>query len=241
MRALIKGNTRFTWLWPLRRLSRRVPTAAAAGTMERRTVLSPRPPGILRRFRRDRRGVAAIEFALLAPSFLLVLTSIFDISWMFLQQTLLETALQAATREIRTGQVTFYYSHQATPPSAADMASYFQSRLCANLLLAPCSTLAYQVVDLGTNFATATLPSPIVCSAAFDTSGRVRASFTPPMARTAGSSIVYVNVIREYQFMTPMLARLWSRSSNCVPNAMMLSSTTIFVNEPFPWSWGVWP
>jgi Flp pilus assembly protein TadG len=59
----------------------------------------------LRRFRRDRKGASAIEFALVAPMTLIGLIGPMEISFMFYATQYLETATQDATRMIMTGQV----------------------------------------------------------------------------------------------------------------------------------------
>lgn len=54
---------------------------------------------LLRRFRRDARAVAAIEFALTAPLFLLVLMGIFDYCWQMYAQQVLQGAVSQAGRD----------------------------------------------------------------------------------------------------------------------------------------------
>jgi Flp pilus assembly protein TadG len=58
-----------------------------------------------RRLRRDRSGSAAIEFAIVAPLFLIGVIGIVEIAFTFLATQMLENATQDATRSIMTGQV----------------------------------------------------------------------------------------------------------------------------------------
>ena len=59
---------------------------------------------ILRRFRRNRRGSAAVEFALVAPLFFGLLFAIIELSMVFFASQVLETAVQDSARLIQTGQ-----------------------------------------------------------------------------------------------------------------------------------------
>jgi Flp pilus assembly protein TadG len=57
----------------------------------------------LRRFRRNRRGSAAVEFALVAPVFFALLFAIIETSIVFFAGQVLETITQDAARTILTG------------------------------------------------------------------------------------------------------------------------------------------
>ena len=59
---------------------------------------------ILRRFRRNRGGSAAIEFALVAPVFFALLFAIIETAVMFFASQVLETIAQESARMILTGQ-----------------------------------------------------------------------------------------------------------------------------------------
>jgi Flp pilus assembly protein TadG len=60
--------------------------------------------GTWRRFRRNRRGSAAVEFALVAPAFFALLFAIIETGIMFLAGQVLESVDQASARMILTGQ-----------------------------------------------------------------------------------------------------------------------------------------
>ncbi|UPJ50743.1 pilus assembly protein [Bradyrhizobium sp. 200] len=59
---------------------------------------------ILRRFRRNRKGAAAVEFALVAPIFFAVLFAIIELALVFFASQILETVTQDSARLIMTGQ-----------------------------------------------------------------------------------------------------------------------------------------
>ncbi|MCA1451911.1 pilus assembly protein [Bradyrhizobium sp. BRP22] len=68
----------------------------------------PKPLGSLRkslyRFRRDRRGVTAVEFALVAPIFFVLLFAIIETAMVFFTSQILETIAQDSARLVLTGQ-----------------------------------------------------------------------------------------------------------------------------------------
>jgi Flp pilus assembly protein TadG len=59
---------------------------------------------LLRRFRRDRRGSLAVEFALVAPVFFALLFAIIETAIVFFAGQVLETVTQTSARQIMTGQ-----------------------------------------------------------------------------------------------------------------------------------------
>ena len=58
----------------------------------------------MRRFRRNRRGSAAVEFALVAPVFFALLFAIIETAIVFFASQVLETITQDSARMIMTGQ-----------------------------------------------------------------------------------------------------------------------------------------
>jgi Flp pilus assembly protein TadG len=58
-----------------------------------------------RRFIRDRRGVAAVEFALVAMPFVFMLFAVLELALFFWVSTSVENAMNEAARRIRTGEV----------------------------------------------------------------------------------------------------------------------------------------
>ena len=58
----------------------------------------------LRRFRGNRRGSAAVEFALVAPMFFALLFAILESALMFFASQVLETVTENSARVVLTGQ-----------------------------------------------------------------------------------------------------------------------------------------
>ena len=80
---------------------------------------------ILRRFRRNRRGSAAVEFALVAPIFFAVLFAIIELALVFFASQMLETVTQDSARLIMTGQA----------QNAAYTQAQFKTDVCAKLTM----------------------------------------------------------------------------------------------------------
>src|SRR3982751_4753908 len=59
---------------------------------------------VLSRFRRNGRGSAVVEFALVAPMFFALLFAIIETALMFFASQVLETVTQDSARQIMTGQ-----------------------------------------------------------------------------------------------------------------------------------------
>jgi Flp pilus assembly protein TadG len=86
----------------------------------------------LRRFRRNRRGSAAVEFALVAPVFFALLFAILETAIIFFAAQVLETMTQTSARYILTGQA------QNQGFKAADFKTYVCNQIpalftCANV------------------------------------------------------------------------------------------------------------
>lgn len=64
-----------------------------------------RPPGRLKLFVRDVRGVAALEFGFIAPPFFLLLFAMFEVGLTYTADAVLQNAVNETARMIRTGQV----------------------------------------------------------------------------------------------------------------------------------------
>lgn len=87
-------------------------TSRQSDNCRRRGVSSMPSPAVsaaaarsaFRRFRRNRRGSAAVEFALVAPVFFALLFAIIETGIMFFASQVLESITQNAARQILTGQ-----------------------------------------------------------------------------------------------------------------------------------------
>ena len=166
----------------------------------------------IRSFGQDRVGSTAEEFALIAPVFILLLLIIFELGYMIFTQSVLDGAARTAARMIRTGQVQV----------AGNPLSTFQAVLCANISgVVPCGSVATDVESFGT-FSSMSLP-PLTK----DKNGNVtNNTFSPGNPNSA----VAVRVAYTYHFFVPLVAQFLNPGGNGV----VLLSTVVFKNEPYP-------
>jgi Flp pilus assembly protein TadG len=116
---------------------------------------------LLRRFRRNRRGSAAVEFAMIATPFFALLFAIIETCIVFFASQVLETGIQDSGRLL--------YTHQAQ--DSAMTAQQFKDDLCARVaILMTCSIIGVDVKFYpdGTPI---TITDPIDGSGNYDSSG----------------------------------------------------------------------
>ncbi len=58
-----------------------------------------------RRFAGDRSGAAAVEFSIIAPLFLLMMFSTFEVGWFFFANSVVDASVADAARLVKTGQI----------------------------------------------------------------------------------------------------------------------------------------
>lgn len=83
------------------------------------------PRGMWARFRRDRKGTASIEFAILALPFFLVIFASIETFVAFYGDQLLANATETMARKIRTGEITFNRGKPATDMNEAKFRQAF--------------------------------------------------------------------------------------------------------------------
>ncbi len=164
-------------------------------------------------FRRNRRGSAAVEFALVAPVFFALLFAIFETAIMFFASQVLETMTANASRLIMTGT-----EQNSGTSSVAD----FKQKVCNQIpALFNCSSIYVDVQTVPT-FSNVSFSSPI------DANG----IFTPPNNYAPGgsSSIVIVRVFYPWQL---FVTGLGYNISNMAGSKRLLTATAVFQNEPY--------
>ena len=107
---------------------------------------------VWRRFRRNGRGSAAVEFALVAPVFFALLFAIIETGIMFFASQVLETITQESGRMILTGQA----------QTASYTQAQFQNFVCSQIpaLLFTCANI-YVDVESYPSFASVVINSQI--------------------------------------------------------------------------------
>jgi Flp pilus assembly pilin Flp len=185
----------------------------------------PQPSGsfrkLLRRFRRDRRGITAVEFALVAPVFFVLLFAIIETAMVFFAGQVLETINQDSARLVLTGQA------QGGSLSQED----FKRAVCAHKLsfMFDCGGI-YVDVRSWAQAGEVKIPNQIGPGGAF----------VNDMKYCAGQNGDFVAVRLFYQW--PVITikilnlgyNLEYDFSNLSGSKRLLSALAVFRNEPFP-------
>jgi Flp pilus assembly protein TadG len=167
---------------------------------------------VLRRFRRSRRGSAAVEFALVAPVFFALLFAIIETAIMFFASQVLETITQDSARMILTGQA----------QTAAYTQAQFQTYVCSQIpALFTCGNV-YVDVESYSSFTTVSINSQIDASK----------NFINNMQYSPGGpgDIVVVRLFYQWPL---FVTGLGYNISNLSGNQRLLSATAAFRNEPY--------
>lgn len=169
---------------------------------------------ILRRFRRNRRGAAAVEFALVAPMFFAVLFAIIELALVFFASQILETVTQDTARLVMTGQA----------QGSSLTQQQFKDAVCARLqVMFDCVNGVYVDVRSYSGFASVNISPPIDASR----------NFVNDMKYCPGKDgdIVVVRLFYQWPIFVPGLG---FNLTNMIGNKRLLTATAAFQNEPFP-------
>lgn len=169
---------------------------------------------IKRSWVKDKDGVTAVEFSLIAfPLFLLVFGMI-EIGFLFGAATMLESGTIQATRIVRTGQV----------QAAADPAETFATELCNRVnILIDCNELFHEVILIPDNdFLRAGDFPP-----QYDADGNlIPQGFDPG----GPSDVVLVRTSYLYPYFTPFLSAFLDSDGD---DGVRMLTTTVIRNEPY--------
>jgi Flp pilus assembly protein TadG len=169
---------------------------------------------LLRRFRRNRKAAAAVEFALVAPVFLALLFAILETALMFFASQVLESVTQQSARMILTGQA----------QNSGWIQSNFQTYVCNQIpALFSCANMSVNVQNYS-SFETITFSTPLDNSGNLDTS---------KMQYSPGGPGCKVVVTVRYPWQL-YVTRLGFNLSNYPNNQRLLAASAVFKNEPFP-------
>lgn len=178
----------------------------------------------LRRFRGNRRGSAAVEFALVAPIFFALLFAIIETALMFFAGQVLETITQNSARVVLTGQAqsgtvtACAVSNVSTPCTQTTFKAYVCTQIPA---LFDCNNLYVDVTSFS-SFSAVTLASHIDGSGNFDTT----TSYSPGSA----GDIVVVRLFYQWPL---FVTGLGYNISNLTGSKRLLVATAAFKNEPY--------
>lgn len=185
-----------------------------------RQSLPSRPRGLrrlLRRLRRDRSGATAVEVAILALPFFLVICAILETAMIFLAGEVLDSAVADANRFILTGQA------QAADFDLAD----YRERVCQHTFgLFDCDAIHIRVGTVN-GFAAAPTPPTAPAMTGCETGCRWNESET--FLPGQGSNVV---LVRAY-YRWPTLLDVGLGMGNLPDGSRLLGSVHVFRNEPF--------
>jgi len=177
---------------------------------------------LLRRIRRETKGVAAIEFAIIAPVFFMLLWGIFETGLVFFASQTLTHGLQVTSRQIRTGQA---HSDELSP-------SEFRTMVCnqVNFLLSCDEDKLYIDVQSYSSFGGSSFPPPFDDEGEFDSVNMSHFNIGESGNISGGSSIILVRAFYVWPLITPVISRFYA---NMPGDKRLLSASVAFKNEPF--------
>jgi len=172
----------------------------------------------MRRLRRNRKGSAAIEFALVAPVFFAMLFAIMETAMTFLAGQVLENGLQSSAR--------LMFTHQAADTNMTQKA--FTDDLCSRVsMLFDCSQLRVNV-SISNEGAPITLMSPIQNGKFVD-----NFNYQNPQANTGLNQTVVVSAFYQWPLIVTQLGfNLANIDRGTANGKYLLASTAAFRVEP---------
>ena len=194
-------------------------------------MLRPRFKDLSQRMRADaEKGVAAIEFAMVAPVFFMILMATIETGVIFFAHTTLQNALNDAARLVRTGQ-TACYSLDANNMCKPMTEDEFRAKVCSEsgALLKNCgkdangdSDLQFDVNAYPSGFTGVTNSSPLDAN-----------NDLPPLTTfNVGNAcdVVLVRAFYKWPIFTPGLSALLG---NMHGPFHLLATAAAFRNEPY--------
>lgn len=173
---------------------------------------SPRKRGILGRLRADNSGAAAIEFGIIALPFFALLIALIEISLVFFANFSLDSAVDTASRLIRTGQA----------QEQGFSETQFKQTICNNAAgLQNCMSVLKLDVQRFNNFSGVTMPDPL------NADGELRNDFNFDPG-TSGDVVI----VRAF-YVWDLIASFPGSLGNMPGGGRLIVATAAFRNEPF--------
>jgi Flp pilus assembly protein TadG len=189
-------------------------------------TLAARFNRLCRRFKADAvKGSAAIEFAMVAPVFFILLMGTIETGVIFFAQSTLQNAVNDTARLVRTGQTGCFTTDSGGNCQAMTQAQ-FRTQLCneASAILQDCNgaSLQFDVQAYSSGFSTASNSSPL------DGGGNL-----PPLTVfNVGNAcdVVLVRAFYKWPVFTPILGFFLQ---NIAGGYHLISTAAAFRNEPY--------
>ena len=162
----------------------------------------------------DRRGAAAVEFAMIAAPFFFLIFGLMEVCFLFIMSTMMEHSVSEASRQIRTGQA----------QENSMTASQFRSLVCTNLYgVLNCDNRLHIDVQALNSFGGASMDMPLDSDKKFDGTGM---GFNPG----GPNEIVAVRAFYEWSLITPVMS---APLANMAGSKHLIQANNVFRNEPF--------
>ncbi|MBS0384162.1 MAG: pilus assembly protein [Proteobacteria bacterium] len=171
----------------------------------------------LKRFGRAKRGVAAVEFGLVALPFFLLMFGLGEVSMVGFAQASLDYSVNETARRIRTGEA------QVAGATYGDIQTSICTQLSQFIVLTCNGNLYIDVHHYPTFAAAASGQSNPIQNNQFDSSGF---GYSPGNA----SDIVVVRAYYRWHVLTPLFQPIFQNISG---GQRILVSTMMFRNEPY--------
>jgi len=169
---------------------------------------------LVRRFRRNRRASAALEFALVAPIFFALLFAIIETALMFFASQVLETVTQDSARMILTGQ--------------AQTAAYTQQQFASYVCNQPEVSVLFNCNQIYIDVKSYSSFSNVSISSQIDNSGNFINNMT--YSPGAAGDIVVVRLFYQWPI---FVTGLGYNIANLSGSKRLLVGTAAFKNEPY--------
>jgi Flp pilus assembly protein TadG len=190
---------------------------------------------LLARFGKNRDGAAALEFALLAIPFMMLIFATFETFLAFAGEQLMNNAVDTMARKIRTGEITF---GQGKPTDMTE--SEFREAFCAEIsVLRMCSSTEasspaklYLDIRQFSTFADMPKDVPRVSSDQYSDLDTTEFAFSPGGSESK-------NMVRAYyrwQVMTDLIRPYITNirpAGKLIPTDFLIVSTSAFQNEKY--------
>jgi Flp pilus assembly protein TadG len=180
-----------------------------------RPTLTGLPLTFAKGFLKATGGQAAVEMALVATPFFMLLFGILELSMIFLVSSSLENATAQAARTIRTGA----FQNGASPTEAS-----LKTTICNAFgwMQSSCASNLYLDVRTFANFSSITAPQPIQ-DGAFNAAALTCNPGSP-------GDIVVVRAYYQWPLIAPLMSQALQQLNGGVT---LLTSTATFRNEPY--------
>lgn len=176
---------------------------------------------LLKKFRKDKKGVTAIEFSLFFPLILILSFYILETSWYYTRFVLFDSAVRGLTRQIYIGAV------QAGGLTVNDV----KDIICDDYILANNDCQQKLVLELTELTSLASLPSDGVDCIAVDPSNNSIISPVVDYDLGTGGSVVFVRACLTTDFLLPGIG-LALNIDETNTGLFNIISKTAFINEP---------